>query len=130
MSRFVAIVCVCLFTTGCAPWGTHADSVTTCESGFAHDADWKRIARPGWYGRRIWREFPGFELGGATARPEKASTLWFRNEVKKEIGSCSMHSCESGTCVWRVRLFSKQSGGWQLRAGYDIGKVRARPVAH
>jgi hypothetical protein len=126
MSRFGAIVFVCVLASGCASWGTHADSVTTCERGFANDPEWSRIARPGRDGRSVWRQFPDFEFEGANKKPGKASTLWFRNETKQEIGSCSMHSCESGKCTWRIRLFTKRPDGWQLRSAYDIGKVRAK----
>ncbi len=129
MFRFGALLCVCVLASGCASWGTHADSITSCERGFANDPDWIRIARPGWAGRGIWRKFPGFEFEGVAARAEKASTLWFRNKTKREIGSCSMHSCESGRCLWRVRFFARESGTWQLRSGYDIAQPRQKTTS-
>ena len=129
MSRFGALLFVCVFASGCVSWGSHADSVLTCERGFVNDPDWSPIARPGREVRTIWRQFRSFEFEGVVTQPQKVSTLWFRNTQQPEIGACSMHSCESGRCVWRVRLFSKESGHWQLRSGYDIGKPRENAPA-
>lgn len=129
MSRFGAIVCVGVLVSGCASWGTDVDSATTCERGFANDPEWSRMNRPGRDGRRIWRQFPSFEFEGVKVSPEKASTLWFRNETKQEIGRCSMHSCPSGKCIWRIQLFTRQSGQWQLRSGYDIAQARPKSPA-
>ena len=115
---------VCLHLAGCAAWGTDADSVQTCERGFANDPDWSRAPRAGLRGHAILKRHPTFEFEGRTARPLRPSTLWFRNAASQEMASCSMHSCETGRCVWRIRLYSRQPG-WPVRSEYDIGKPRA-----
>lgn len=122
MTRFGAIVFASLLLPGCATWGTHSETVAMCERGFANDPDWSRIARPGKNGRMLWRTFTDIEFEGHTMQPAKASTLWFRNKVNQEIGTCSMHSCDTGRCLWRVRLFDRHPDGWQLRSGYDLAK--------
>ena len=119
----VVVAAAALAITGCASWGTHADSVEVCGRGFANDPDWSR-ARAGLTGRALIRRYPTFEFEGRTSRPLKPSTLWFRNSATGEVASCSMHSCDTGRCVWRIRLYSKKTSEWLVRSEYDIGKPR------
>lgn len=111
-----------LGVAGCASWGTHEDSVVACERGFANDPDWSRAQRAGLKGRTVLRRYPTFEFEGRTSRPLKPSTVWFRNHVSREIASCSMHSCETGRCVWRIRLYAPEARHWIVRSEYDIAK--------
>jgi hypothetical protein len=109
---------------GCSSWGTHPNSVAVCERGFANDPEWSRARWAGPHGRDLMRRYPTFEFEGRTTQPLKPSTLWFRNRVSRDIASCSMHSCETGHCVWRVRLYSKNANRWSLRSEYDLGEPR------
>lgn len=109
---------------GCASWGTHANSVAVCQGGFANDPEWGRARWAGPRGRELLRRYPTFEFEGRTSRPLKPSTLWFRNHVSQDMASCSMHSCDTGRCVWRVRLYSRQADRWSLRSEYDLGEPR------
>lgn len=120
-------LCLCLLAislNGCASWGTHIESVTVCTRGFANDHEWSRSRWAGPSGRELMQRYPSFVFEGRASRPQKPSTLWFRNRVTGDVASCSMHSCETGRCVWRVRLFSKQANQWSLRSEYDLGQPR------
>ena len=120
----IAGVLAALVLPGCASWGTHTGSILVCKSGFAKDPDWSLARGPGWKGRALVRRFPSFEFEGRTSRPMKPSTLWFKNSVNHEIASCSMHSCVTGRCVWRVRMSSRTGDVWRLRSEYDLGQPR------
>src|SRR5689334_12053445 len=95
--------------TGCASWGTHSDTVAVCKAGFVNDPEWRHVPSAAPRGRELMRRYPTFVFEGQTSRPLKASTLWFRNRFSNDIASCSMHSCDSGRCIWRVRLYSKRA---------------------
>lgn len=121
------IICLAaagLCVMGCTTWGTHPDSVETCERGFANDPDWRRDAWPGLRARRLAQRFPSLEFNEKTYQPSKASTLWFENDTSDEVGSCSMHSCATGQCIWRIRLYSRVEDRWRIRSEYDIGQAR------
>ena len=123
---FTGALALCL--AGCASWGKHPDSVEVCERGFAKDPDWSRDTWPGFRARLLVRQYPDFEFEGRTSRPLKPSTLWFRNDVSRERASCSMHSCDTGRCVWRIRLYAKAEDQWRIRAQYDLGKPHTPKV--
>ena len=119
-----AAILTSLALSGCARWGTHPDSVAVCERGFAKDPDWSRSRRPAWKAHVLNKRFPSFDFEGRTSRALKPSTLWFKNSENHEIASCSMHSCDTGRCVWRVRLFAREDAQWRLRAEYDLGQPK------
>jgi hypothetical protein len=122
-SRAIAVAFV-VALTGCAGWGTHRQSVTVCERGFAKDLEWSRASGAGFRGRSLLRHHPTFVFEGRTSRLHKPSTLWFRNRVSGDIASCSMHSCETGRCVWRVRMYARDEKQWRVRSEYDLGLRR------
>ncbi|HEV7610206.1 MAG TPA: hypothetical protein VGO61_22935 [Steroidobacteraceae bacterium] len=124
MGWFVPALACCLALTGCALWGTDRETVTVCGRGFTNDLDWARASPHSRTARALWKMSPGIEFEGKTARPSKATTIWFKNAESSEFASCSRHSCDTGRCVWRVRLYSKEDGQWRIRFEYDLGRPR------
>ena len=117
----VSALACCLSLTGCALWGTDKETVGVCARGFANDLEWVRASPLKRSARSLWKQFPSIEFEGQTARPLKATTVWFKNVESAEFASCSRHSCGTGRCVWRVRLYSRVEGLWRLRLEYDLG---------
>ena len=118
-----ALIC-CLALTGCALWGKDRETVFICERGFTNDVEWSRASSLSRTARTLWKKFPSIEFEGKTAKPSKTATIWFKNVEKSEFASCSRHSCDTGRCVWRVRLYSRAAGQWRVRLEYDLGRPR------
>ena len=112
----------CLALTGCALWGTDRETVTICGRGFTNDVEWTRASPLTRTARTLWKKFPSIEFEGKTAEPSKTTTVWFKNVTTSEYASCSRHSCETGRCVWRVRLYSRVDGQRRVRLEYDLGR--------
>lgn len=120
-----ALAC-CLSLTGCALWRKDQETVTICGRGFTNDLDWTRASPLTRTPRALWKQFPSIEFEGNTAQPSKAMTIWFKNAKDSEFASCSRHSCDTGRCLWRVRLYSKADSQWHVRMEYDLGRPRPK----
>ena len=109
---------------GCASWRTDQETVVICQRGFTNDVEWERASRLNRSARALWKKAPDIEFEGKTSQPAKATTIWFRNSGSAGFASCSRHSCDTGRCLWRVRLYSKVEERWRLRLEYDLGRPR------
>jgi hypothetical protein len=114
----------CLALTGCALWASDSETVTICGRGFGNDLDWSRARPLAWPARRLWKQYPAIEFEGKTSLPSKSTTTWYKNAKSSEFASCSRHSCETGRCLWRVRLYSKVADQWRIHTEYDLGNPR------
>lgn len=121
MKQLLGALACCLAMTGCALWGADRETVRICGRGFTNDQDWARASPLRRTARVLWKQFPNIEFEGTNAQPSKSSTIWFRNAESSEFASCSRHSCDTGRCVWRVRLYSRVDGQWRVRMEYDLG---------
>jgi hypothetical protein len=98
--------------------------VSICQRGFNNDVEWERTSRLNRAARALWKNVPGIEFEGKTSQPVRASTLWFENVRNAGFASCSRHSCDTGRCLWRVRLYSRVDDRWDLRLEYDLARPR------
>jgi len=120
----VSLLACSLALTGCALWGKDQETVTICARGFTNDLEWATASPLTRSARALWKKFPDIEFEGKTVQPAKATTIWFRNSGSSEFASCSRHSCDTGRCVWRVRLYSRVDDQWRVRMEYDLGRPR------
>jgi hypothetical protein len=95
-----------------------------CQRGFNKDVEWERASRLNRAARALWKSVPGIEFEGKTSQPVRASTVWYENVHNAGFASCSRHSCDTGRCLWRVRLYSRVDDRWDLRLEYDLARPR------
>lgn len=120
----VSVSACCLALTGCALWAKDPETATLCGRGFVNDLDWIRARPLARTPRSLWKKFPAIEFEGRTAAPSRSTTTWYKNAKSAEFASCSRHSCETGRCLWRVRLYSRVDDQWRIRMEYDLGRPR------
>ena len=125
MKLLASALACCLALTGCALWGRDAETATICERGFTNDKDWTRASPFNRTARALWKKAPSIEFESRYSAPSKPTTIWFKNAKSPEFASCSRHNCDTGLCLWRVRLYSRQDDQLHIRMEYDLGRPRA-----